>query len=48
MFLMTSLRRRSDRVNNVLDLKPFTGDTVLIEQAIEKLHVSDDMAEEEI
>ena len=48
MCLMTLLRRRSERVNNVLDLKPFTGDTMLIKQAIEKLHVFDDIAEEEI
>ena len=44
MCLMTLLRRRSERGNNVLDLRPFTGETVLIEQAIEKLHVSDDIA----
>ncbi len=32
----------------MLDLRPFTGETVLIKQSIETLHVSDDIAEEEI
>ncbi len=34
--------------NHALDLKPSSGDNALIKQAIEKLHVSDDIAEEEI
>lgn len=34
--------------NHALDLQPSSGDTALIKQAIEKLHVSDDIAEEEI
>ena len=34
--------------NHALDLQPSSGDTALIKQAIEKLHVSDDVAEEDI
>ena len=34
--------------NHALDLKPSSADAALIKQAVEKLHVSDDIAEEEI
>ena len=54
-FQMGKIFKRLDLLNDALlhfdhalDLQPSSGDTALIKQAIEKLHVSDDIAEEEI